>query len=149
MEVKKFSKKRIGEILIEEGVAEASRITEALQIQKEEGGLIGEILVRKGWVSEENLMLALSRQLSIPFIRLSKYKVNPEAQKWVPKELALREILFPFEQNERLLSLAMVDPLNQSSLEEVGKKIPLRIQVFLAARSEIRSAIDRYYAQMN
>lgn len=143
--LKKFPKKLIGEILIEEGFLDPKSLEEALKIQKKEGGLIGEILIRRGWISEEELAIGLCKQLSLPFIRLANYDVNPHAVKLVPKEMAARYLFFPFELDQDTLSLAMADPVDLAAIEEVEKKVPLRVQVFLAPLSEIKQAIASYY----
>lgn len=145
MDWEKHSKKRIGEILIEEGYLERGHLEEALKIQKKEGGLIGSILVRHGWVTEENLLVALSKQLDLPYIKLANYRVNRSALKLVSREVAERFLFFPFEQDERRVSFAMTDPLNQEALESIKHKTSSRIQVFLATTSEVKEAIGLYY----
>jgi len=149
MEPEKLPKKRIGEILIEEGAIDTDKLEKALKIQKKEGGLIGGILVRQGWVSEENLVTALSKQLSIPFIRLGNYHVNRNALKLVPRGLAEQYLFFPFEQDDRRISIAMADPMNPEALEAIKKTLRSRFQVFLATVSEISEAITTYYRKLS
>lgn len=138
--------KLIGEILIEEGFLERSLLDEALAIQKKEGGLIGSILVRHGWVNEEDLVYSLSKQFSIPYIRLRNFTVNTKALRLIPKEVAERYLFFPFEEGENTISFAMSDPLNLEALEAIEKRVPLRLQVFLATITEIKEAIATYYS---
>jgi len=145
MPSQKKERKLIGEILIEEGFLERSHLNEAVAIQKKEGGLIGEILVRQGWVNEEDLVYSLSKQLSIPYIRLRNFTVNPKALQLIPKEVAERYLFFPFEEVENTISFAMSDPLNLEALEAIEKRVPLRLQVFLATITEIKEAIAAYY----
>lgn len=145
MVLKKIPKKRIGEILIEEGFLNPKDLEKALKVQEKEGGLIGGVLVRLGLVSEENLTFALSKQLSIPYIRLSNYYVNRDALKLIPKELAERYLFFPFEQSEDRISFAMVDPLNEDAFQAIEKRVPSKVQVFLATVSEVREAIKAFY----
>ena len=145
MELKKLEKKLIGEILLEEGYAEREEIKKALQIQKREGGLIGEIMIREGWLAEEQLMMALSKQLSLPFIQLSNYKVNRSASKVIPKEIAERYSLFPFDEDEQEIFIAMCEPENEGAMEEVRKRVRLMTQIFLATPTDIRRAIGKFY----
>ena len=144
---KKFPNKLIGEILVEEGFLEPEKLKKGLEIQKKEGGLIGEILVRLGWVTEEELVSGLAKQLSLPFIHLGNYNVNRTAVKSIPKELAERHLLFPFEQDEMSLSLAMANPLDSVGLEQVSKSTSLILYIFLAPAQEIRKAIRDHYAE--
>lgn len=145
MNIKKITQKRIGEILIEEGVLDTKNLEKGLELQKKEGGLIGSILVEMGAVSEEDLTAALSKQLAVPYIRLSRYNVNRRAQRLIPKEVAERYLFFPFEEDEGAISFAMADPLNQEAREAIEKRVPFRIQTFLSTPSEIKEAIGLYY----
>lgn len=146
MTLKKFSDKRIGEVLIEEGLVERTALEKALKKQEKEGGRVGEILVQRGAVTEENLVFALSKQLNLPFIRLGNYQVNRNALKLIPREVAERFLFFPFEQEANEISVAMVDPLDEAAREAIEKRVPFRVQIFLAAVSEVRKAIETHYA---
>ena len=147
MDLKKLPRKLIGEILIEEGFLEAEELKKGLQVQKREGGLIGEILVREGWVSEDELMACLSKQLSLPFIRLSNYNINRNTARTIPRELAERYLVIAIDQDEDDIFLAMSDPGSQDALEEIQKKVTLGLQVYLSTPSEIRQAIGTYYGE--
>lgn len=147
MSLKKMVKKKIGTILIEEGLLKPKDLELALATQKKDGGLIGSILVKMRAVTEEDLVFALSKQLGIPFIRLRHYNVNRRALQLIPKETAELYLVFPFEHDEHSASIAMADPLNQEALETLEKKIPSRIQVFLATVTEVREAIGTYYGE--
>ena len=145
MDLKKLPRKLIGEILIEEGCLEPEELKKGLEIQKREGGLIGEILIREGWVKEEELTACLARQLSLPFIRLSNYNVNRNTARAIPRELAERYLFIAFDQDEDEIFLAMSDPASQDALEEIQKRVPLGLQVYLSTPSEIRRAIGALY----
>jgi len=148
MMLKKFPRKLIGEILIEEGFLDTKDLDVALRKQKQEGGLIGDILVKMGAIGEDELIVGLSKQLSLPFIRLGRYNVNRGSVKLIPKELAERYGLFAFEHSQGEVSVAMSDPLNEQAIEEIKKRAALEVQVFLAAPSEIREAIGVYYGEV-
>ena len=145
MRFKKGPRKRIGEILIEEGFLDPKDLKKALEVQKQEGGLIGTVLVRMGAVKEENLVLGLSKQLSIPYLRLNSYNVNRGALASIPKEMAEKYLLFPFDQDDRSVSIAMADPLNDEAIGFLEKSIRLRLDLFLGTVSDIKAAIELYY----
>ena len=146
MDLRKLERKRIGEILVEEGLLKPEDLKRALELQKKQGGLIGSILVSEGYVSEENLAMGLSKQLGIPYLRLSSYNVNRRAQRLIPQEVAERYLLFPFEEGEGVISIAMSDPLNEEAQEAIKKRVPSRLQVFLATVSDIRETIKTFYS---
>jgi hypothetical protein len=81
-------RKKIGEILLEFGVSE-EKIQEALKIQKEKGGKIGEILVKMGTIDEEKLYKALALQFGIPFVpKIEKEYVYEDMAKDIPPHYA-------------------------------------------------------------
>ena len=145
MLLKKFPNRLIGEILVEEGFLEPSNLKKALQIQKKQGGLVGEILLSQGWIKEEELLMGLSKQLSLPFIRLGSYNLNRAALKYISQEMAARYLIIPFECDKRVLSMAMFNPLDQEAIKEIERRIPMSIQIFLASPSEIKQAIEDNY----
>lgn len=145
MNLRNAPQKRIGEILVEEGSVSPENLAKALELQKSEGGLIGSILVKHGWVTEDDLVVALSKQLNIPFVRLSSYNVNRGSLKLIPRGVAVRNLFFPFDEDENNISVAMSDPLNKEAMESIEKRVPHRVQVFLSTISEIRDAIELYY----
>lgn len=140
-----MSKKRIGEILIEEGFLRPIDLNKALEVQKNEGGSLGCLLVRMGFISDENLAVALSQKIEAPFIRLKSYRVNREAVKQVPRDVCEKFLLFSFERGEKEISVAMSNPLDEEALEVVRKGIRSKLQIFLARISEIQESINRYY----
>lgn len=146
MNLKKLGKKKIGEILIEEGLLAPKDLERALEVQKKEGGLIGGILVKMGLVTEEDLLAALAKQLPTPFLRLSRYNVNRNALKLIPRQVAEKYVFFPFEEENDAISVAMADPLNQEAVEAIEKRVPFRLQIFLASPTEIREMIGLYYS---
>ena len=137
--------KRIGEILVEEGYLQASDLNKALELQKSQGGLLGCHLVRLGLISEEDLIIALSRQLDVPYIQLKSYRVNREAVKLIPKDVCEKFLIFPFDKGEKEISVAMSNPLDEESLEAVKKRVRSKVQIFLARMTEIRDSINHYF----
>jgi len=58
---------KLGELLIKEGIITQQQLEKALNIQKQEGGRLGEILIRLGMIKEGQLILILGKQLNIPY----------------------------------------------------------------------------------
>ena len=94
-------RKRIGEILIEEGLLSKENLEEALNHQKKEGGLIGQLLLRLGYISEPQLIAALGKQLSIPYLPLENYSLNTEALENFDEEFLRRNVMTVFDQDEK------------------------------------------------
>ncbi len=141
-------KKRIGEILIESGCLTPENLEEALQHQKKEGGMIGQILIRLGYISEESLIAAMGKQTHIPYIPLSHYSINMDAAVVLGEEFCRRHMLVVFDQDEKKIFLAIADPLNEIGVEEAAKKTKLKPQVFVSTPSEIYSMLDLIFSNL-
>lgn len=135
-------KKRLGEILVEDGCLTPENLDEALQHQKKEGGMIGQILIRLGYITEESLIAAVGKQLHIPYIPLSNYSINMEAASQLGEDFSRRHLIVVFDQDEKKLYAATADPLNETALEEIQKKMNLKIQLFISTPSELFSMLD-------
>ena len=136
------SKKRLGEILIEDGVLTSEHLEEALNHQKKEGGLIGQILIRLGYVSEEDLIAAVGKQLKVPYMPLSNYSLNTEVAQQFSMEFCRRNQAIVFELNEKYVFVALADPLNDIAIDDIQKKTGLKPQVFISTPTEILNMID-------
>lgn len=123
---------RLGELLVQEGVINTTQLTEALERQKSVGGFLGQILVEQSVLSQATLVSFLVKQCKIPHISLMDYDVGDELFQYVPKDLCLRHHLLPIDKLGRILTLAMVDPLDVDALENVRKHCPdLKIKPIL------------------
>ena len=83
----KPKKIRIGDLLIEHKVISQEQLGAALADQKKSGRKLGKVLIESGYVTEDQLLDFLARQLSIPYIDLKRYHLKPE----VAVDLASRQ----------------------------------------------------------
>ncbi len=148
-----MARKRIGELLLERGVISRHQLEAALMIQKQTRARLGITLVSQGFLSEEDLVVALSQALNVPRVELKT--VTPE---WAAIHLLRARFcetneLFPFgiEKNgtRKALLLAMADPLNAPAVQEVEFTTGLPVTVRIASLSEVRNAILRWYHKVN
>ena len=129
-------------MLIEDGILSAENLEEALHHQKKEGGLIGQILIRLGYLSEEELIAAVGKQLRIPYIPLSNYSINMEAAQSLTMDYCKKNFVLVFDIDDKRLWVALSDPLNDALIEELGKKFKLKLQIFISTPTEVLNMID-------
>ena len=91
------SKKRVGELLVEEGLVTGLDLAKALLHQKEYGGKIIDILVALGATNTKHVVHFLARQPGIPSLRLRNYDVPRKVVLLVPKEMAVKHEVFPVD----------------------------------------------------
>jgi type IV pilus assembly protein PilB len=144
---KKRIEKLLGEILVERSVISAAQLKQALEVQMREGGLIGEIIVKLGFVSEENIAQCISFQYGFPFLPLENYDIPPDVLKVVPKNVAQHYCLIPIDKIGSTLTVAMSNPLNVEAAEDLEDITSLEIQIFVSTASDVRKAIERCYKE--
>ena len=83
--MKRILNKQLGELLVEGGIINKQELDKALLVQKERGGLIGEILVELGFAKEENIAQALTAQYGFPYLPLESYEISADMIKLIPK----------------------------------------------------------------
>ncbi|MBU9888712.1 MAG: hypothetical protein KTQ49_02445 [Candidatus Omnitrophica bacterium] len=134
-------RRKIGEILIEDGLLTKEQLEEALAFQKEKGGLLGQALITKRFVDEDALISALGKQFRIPFLSLKHYAVHPDMAELLQAEFCHKHLLVPFDCDSKKVYLAVGDPMNENAVEEVRRLTGRVPQVFIAKISEILNAI--------
>lgn len=139
-------RKKIGDILLERGFISAEQLEIALNQQPTSGMRIGDLLVDTGVITEEQLLDAISDRLAIPRLSLASMVIDPHVVSRVPVELARRYTLIPVFAIGNTLTLAMADPLNIIAIDEIKYLTGSDIKRAVATISEIKSAIDDYYS---
>ena len=142
---------RLGELLIKEGLINASQLEKAIAIQKQEGGRLGEILVRLGAIREEQLVMVLGKQLNIPFFSLGSGMLKPTMDqgldKLIPEDFAFKNIVLPISRTLRSLTVAVSDPLDIILIDNLKKLTGCEINLVIATRSDILKSIEDFYGK--
>ena len=144
---KRLVKKQLGELLIERGVITKSQLEKALQVQKEKGGLIGQILVVLGFTKEEEIAQALTVQYGFPYLPLQNYELNREVVKIIPENVARHYCLIGVDKIGDTLTVAMSNPLNIKAIEDIELLAKCKVQVFVSTLTDINNAIDKFYGK--
>jgi type IV pilus assembly protein PilB len=137
--------KQLGELLTEAGLITRDQLQHALDVQKNKGGLIGQVLVDLGYVSEEAIAQAITAQYGFPYLPLENYEIDAEIVKIVPKNVAVQYCLIPVDKIGSNLTIAMANPLNSQAVEDVALLSSLCVQLFVSTATDIRKAIEKYY----
>ncbi len=139
-------KKRIGELLLEGGAITRDQLDIALQRQKKTGQRIGSVLISLGLLTEEKLMLAIAKKLDIPHVNLRDMVIDRDIAGVISADLARKHLLIPIFKINKVLTVAMYDPLDFIALDELAYQTKLEIKRVVAAKSQIESAIESSYS---
>jgi type II secretory ATPase GspE/PulE/Tfp pilus assembly ATPase PilB-like protein len=145
LQADKSPKKRLGEMLIEEGLITSSQLEKAVAQQKLQGGTLNEILLRQGAVKAEQLATILSIKLNLPLIDLKRHVIQPQALRLIPEEMARKYTLIPMDIVNDSLMVVMADPEDVRTIEDIKAQAKMRIEVALGIPSDIERAINLNY----
>lgn len=137
--------KRLGQILIEANVLQPELLDRTLKLQGPTPEPLGQLLVRLGLATEEQIAQALATQLNLPYIRLASAVAEPKALELVPRAMAEKHTAYPLSLQEKTLLLVMADPLNLETVKDVEFRAGLRVRPAISTPAEIRDAIARCY----
>jgi type II secretion system protein E len=135
----------IGEMLIEEGLITSEQLEAGLKEQKNSGDFICQALVKLGFVTEERVFAVLSRKLNIPYVKLKDIQVDPLIIQKVPAKFASHYKVMPVDFKDNCLVIAMTDPLDIRTLDDIRLLLGIEVKGVLASESGIQEAIRKYY----
>ncbi len=138
-------RKRIGDALVDSGLITNEQLGEALRRQKELGKRLGKVLVELGMCTDEQIAACLASQLGIPLINLDDLEIPAEVLKLIPETVVRTNSLLPVVRKDKLLTVAMVDPLDVFIVDEIRYQTNLEVEEAIAPESAILEAIDKYY----
>ncbi|MDD4954151.1 MAG: GspE/PulE family protein [Candidatus Omnitrophica bacterium] len=137
---------KIGDLLIQKGLVKAQQLECALKEAAKTGEVIGKVLVRMGFVGEEQLLEVLAEQLGLVFYRsLRDVPVSPEAIKAVPARFTMHYKFMPLKLKGSLLTIAVSDPLAVWHSEDLKLQLGYDIDRVLATEEEIMGLLRKYY----
>ncbi len=136
---------RLGELLVKRNFITPDQLRKAVDEQKFKGGRLESILVKLGFIKEDDLLSFLSAQYRVPSVKLSKIEINPNVIKLVPASKAKNYLMIPVQRVGPKLTLAMADPTNIVAIDEIKFMTSFNVEPVVASETEIVEAIKKYY----
>src|SRR5437764_6989778 len=138
---------RLGDLLVKEKVLSPDQLEAALKAQKDSGGKdrLGSILVKLGFLSDDDVTNFLSRQYGVPAINLQFFEIDPAVVKLIPEATAKRYQILPLSRVGAALTIAMVDPTNVFAMDDIKFMTGFNIEPVVASEAAIMEGIDRAY----
>ena len=139
--------KQLGDLLLEKEIINQAQLDKAIKIQKEKGGLIGQIFVMLGYVKEEEIAQVLTVQYGFPYLPLESYEISADMIKLIPENVARQYNLIAIDKIGNLLTISMSNPLNIQAAEDIEMLSGCKVQVFISTMTDINNAIKKYYGK--
>jgi len=135
-----------GELLIAKGLLSRRELIEALNEQRENGGRLGEVLLRLKMLKDEQITSSLAEHLAMDYIHFDDItRINMNVARMLPESIAKRFCLVAIGELDDQVIIAMADPLNVVAIDTVTLKIKRRIKVVISSPQEIRRVIEVIY----
>ncbi len=136
---------RLGDVLVAQKAISQDQLKSALEQQKKSGRKLGRVLIEQGFVNEEQICEAISRQLNIPFINLKFYNFNQDVVRRLPEAQARRFRAILLEDRRANMLVGMADPTDLFAYDELGRILQREIEVAVVSEALLLQTIDRVY----
>ena len=138
-------KARLGDILVEQGLLSTDQLQFCLQEQKRSGRKLGQAFVDNGFVSEDDICLALSRQFQLPYINLKTFNIDPAALRLLPEIRARRFRALVLEDRVDSLLVGLADPTDLYVYDELHRILGRKLELAVVSETALFQAINRLY----
>ncbi|MBD1558974.1 Flp pilus assembly complex ATPase component TadA [Vibrio sp. S9_S30] len=139
-------RKRLGDLLVEEGIISEHQVEEALSHQKRTGRKLGDTLIQLGFLTEAQMLTFLSQQLNVPLIDLGRANVDVEAVQILPEVHARRLRALVVGRQGDTLRVAMSDPADLFAQESLLSQLQqYELDFVIAPEKQLVEGFDRYY----
>ncbi|KLV06410.1 type II/IV secretion system protein [Photobacterium ganghwense] len=139
-------RKRLGDLLVEEGIVDQSQLEQALDQQQATGRKLGATLISMGFLTEQQMLQFLSRQLDIPLVDLNRVTVEMESVTLLSEVHARRLRALVIGRRDDTVRVAMSDPADLAAQEAVYNQLAqYRVELVIAPERQLIAAFDRYY----
>jgi type IV pilus assembly protein PilB len=142
-------KKRLGEILVKNGLLTEEMLKQVLIDQKKTDLKFGQYVIRQGIVQEKQIIDLLSEQLNIKKYHMNNFPLDMELARYIPIEIAQKNQVVPLKIKGNLLMVAIVDPLEITTLDSIEKLNNMEVEPVICSESEINQLISSMYGMQS
>jgi len=137
--------KKLGDLLKEAGLIDDFQLEAALSHQRNWGGKLGSIIVELEFAREGDIARVISEKMGVPYINLFEPELSPDIFKVLKADMAKKFGVVPVRKEANTLVLAMADPLDIATMDNIRFITGLSIKPVLSMASEFKDAIRKYY----
>lgn len=141
-----MSIEKLSALLLEENQISQGQLSLAIDIHKQTGEKLEDVLIKKEWISEDELFELISKSLNIPFTRLDTTPIDKTIIDTIPLSMARKYKVMPIIKMENELVVAMADPLNLVAIDAIKYYTGCKLLISISKPKEIEAAINKYYS---
>jgi type IV pilus assembly protein PilB len=136
---------RLGELCVREGLITQEQLQKGLAEARSSNTRLGIVLVKLGFVEEDELTRALARQYRVPAVDLEKVQVDPRILKLVSGDVAFKHLVLPLRRMGRTLTVAMANPSDLGAIDDLKFITRYEIEPVVVGEYTLRKHLDKYY----
>ncbi len=140
----RLTKKRLGEILVDKGVITEEQVNDALRQQHQQGILFGEALVEQGLLTEEKMVSVLIEQFGIPYVDPRKYQISDDLLEIFDPAMMRRFQYVPIDMIGSVLVVAIAGLLSEELLSNMEDETGCTIELYITKMSAIKEVLNRF-----
>jgi general secretion pathway protein E/type IV pilus assembly protein PilB len=138
----RLKRKRLGDVLVDEGLATEEIVIAALQEQQRTGALLSEILLQQRQVGEHDLARAIVEHYQVPYIDLRNYTIHKDLVKEIPPALLSRARVVPLDRYAKQMCFACQEIPAKEVVDELRKIAPGGIYFYVASAIDIKKVLE-------
>ena len=138
-------KKKLGQMLVDENMLTEEQLNKALTDQEKAGLKLGQYLVRRGIITEQQIVDVLGRQLRLRKYHPDMFPFDVELSKVISIEVAQKHQVAPLRKRGRLLTIAMMDPLDINALDFIETLTNCEVEAVVCTERELNQLISSLY----
>jgi type IV pilus assembly protein PilB len=140
----RIKRKRLGDVLVDEGLATEETVISALQEQQRAGGLLTDILLEMRQVNEQEVALAIVEHYQVPYVDLKNYTIHKDLIQEFPAALLHRARVVPLDRYGKQMCVACQEIPGKDVVDELKKRAPGGVYFFIASALEVRRVLADY-----
>ena len=140
---------KLANLLVEEGLVQASKIEFAVKASAEQGKSLIAYLLSNKILDNEVLVHATSHVSGIPYVNLENTTIPQDVLDLIPLDVAERNMAVPIAEVQGRLAIAMLDAMNIQSVDYLSTLIQRPIKVFMASQESIKHILDQYKTDLS
>jgi len=145
IKVADLKRRPFGQELIHRGLLDEEELKTALSLQAQTRQKLGRVLVDLGYISEKDLIAALSEYLKVPYLTTNDYPKMPVVENLFPLRFMKQCKFVPINLEDRVLSIAMADPMDFPTLDAIRQFTGYAVKVYLGMENEVADVVEKFY----
>lgn len=140
-------RKKLGTLLVEEEVITESQLNEALRLQEETGGILGNILVEQGFVEVNVLLPLLARHYARLQFTLADCRISDDIVNLLPASLATKYVAMPIDADAHHVTIAMANPMNDRAVQALASHLGRCVRPVMCTKQTLQKALTLHYGR--